>query len=121
MSDTNKTISSDIKTVNPEEKSAFKTIDLRESIIIPNDTLNLRSDTLLAKKRKQYDLDDEEIKNITLDNDITVKLIANNKGIFVDFRKYYKGYPTKKGIRVLATKFLDVAGLLEEDIKNRTK
>ena len=54
MSDTNKTISSDIKTVNPEEKSAFKTIDLRESIIIPNDTLNLRSDTLLAKKRKQY-------------------------------------------------------------------
>ena len=59
---------------------------------------------------------DDELKVITLDNDLVVKLIANNKGVFVDFRKYYKGYPTKKGIRILATKFQEVARVMNEDI-----
>ena len=44
-------------------------------------------------------------------------MIANNKGVFVDFRKYYKGYPTKKGIRILASKFKEIAQLLDADIK----
>ena len=72
---------------------------------------------MLEKKVKRtYDLVDDELKVITLDNDLVVKLIANNKGVFVDFRKYYKGYPTKKGIRILATKFQEVARLMKEDI-----
>lgn len=82
-------------------------------------TIDLRSKTtkLLEKKVKTtYDLIDDELKVITLDNDLVVKLIANNKGVFVDFRKYYKGYPTKKGIRIIATKFKEVAKVLIEDI-----
>ena len=73
---------------------------------------------MLEKKTKRtYDLVDDEIKVVTLDNDLVVKLIANNKGVFIDFRKYYKGYPTKKGIRILATKFQEVANIMEQDIK----
>jgi len=68
------------------------------------------------KAKKTYDLIDDELKVVTLDNDLVVKLIANNKGVFVDFRKYYKGYPTKKGIRILATKFQEVAHVMNEDI-----
>ena len=81
--------------------------------------IDLRSETkMLEKKTKRtYDLVDDEIKVVTLDNDLVVKLIANNKGVFVDFRKYYKGYPTKKGIRILATKFQEVANIMEQDIK----
>ena len=48
--------------------------------------------------------------------DTQQKLIANNKGVFVDFRKYYKGYPTKKGIRIIATKFKEVARVMIDDI-----
>ena len=81
--------------------------------------IDLRTENkMLEKKTKRtYDLVDDEIKVVTLDNDLVVKLIANNKGVFIDFRKYYKGYPTKKGIRISATKFQEVANIMAPDIK----
>ena len=91
-------------------------IDKPENI---SKAIDLRTDikTIEKKNKNTYDLVDDELKVITLDNDLVVKLIANNKGVFVDFRKYYKGYPTKKGIRILATKFQEVAKVMNEDIK----
>ena len=81
--------------------------------------IDLRTENkMLEKKTKRaYDLVDDEIKVVTLDNDLVVKLIANNKGVFIDFRKYYKGYPTKKGIRILASKFQEVANIMEPDVR----
>ena len=75
---------------------------------------------MIGKKtlRNSYDnSNEEELKVINVGDDITIKLIANNYGVFVDVRKYYKGYPTKKGIRILATRFNDVAFLLHDDIE----
>lgn len=81
--------------------------------------VDLRSNLILGKKtKKPYEDNDEEHKIITLDSDLVVKLLSNNKGLFVDFRKYYKGYPTKRGIRVYASKFKKVADLLSSDIDN---
>jgi hypothetical protein len=85
-----------------------KEVDLR------NDVLNKK--TKKSVEKRSYDLIDDEIRKITLDGDIVVKLISNNKGVFVDFRKYYKGYPTKKGIRIAATKFKEVFKILNKDI-----
>ena len=80
--------------------------------------IDLRNNKLIGKKvEKKYDLNDEELKVITLDNDIVIKLISNNRGVFVDVRKYYKGYPTKKGIRVIASRFREVARILDDDIR----
>ena len=81
--------------------------------------IDLRKEVKMLEKKtaRTYDLVDDEVKVITLDDDMVVKLIANNKGIFVDFRKWYKGYPTKKGIRILATKFQEVADIMASDIK----
>lgn len=80
--------------------------------------VDLRSEKIIGKKTKRpYDLVDDELKVVTLDKDLVAKLITNNKGVFVDFRKYYKGYPTKRGIRIIATKFLEVAKVLGKDIK----
>ena len=79
--------------------------------------LRAESKKISNKAKSTYDLVDDEIKIITLDNDLVVKLIANNKGVFVDFRKHYKGYPTKKGIRIIASKFNELANILQKDIK----
>lgn len=97
----------------PESKS-----ENSEKTIGKNKEIDLRGDKMLLgkKTKKTYDLDDNELRVITLDNDLVVKLIGNNKGYFVDVRKYYKGYPTKKGIRILATKFLEVSKVLKNDI-----
>ena len=102
----------DEKTIISNEKDKLNeknVIDLRSSIT-PAPT------SLLGQKTRKYDLIDDEIKTFTLDNDLVVKLISNNKGVFVDFRKYYKGYPTKKGIRLIASKFIEVSKMMEPDI-----
>lgn len=114
---------SDTKTIDmPCKLKELKEIDLRESVIIPNNTnLFHKPEVYLGTKRRSYDLEDEEIKKVTLDNDIVVKLIANNKGIFVDVRKYYKGYPTKKGIRIIASKFKELSDILKDDIEKNIK
>lgn len=69
------------------------------------------------KKKKEYDIDDTVIRDITLSGDIHVRLISNANGYFVDLRKYFNGYPTKKGIRILATKFNIAASYLRKDLE----
>lgn len=93
-----------------------------ENTVKNSKEIDLRGESFLNKKIKKqtekvYDLVDDEIRKITLDGDIVIKLISNSKGLFVDFRKYFKGYPTKKGIRIAALKFKEVYSLLEGDIK----
>lgn len=114
MKQVNKTIFKEPKELPKVEKKTEETPDIDSD----EKTIDLRSNAkFLDKKVKTtYDLIDDELKVITLDNDLVVKLIANNKGVFVDFRKYYKGYPTKKGIRIIATKFKEVARVMIDDI-----
>ena len=102
----------------PKNDDKEKQADSNGKQIDEKKEIDLRSDTKMLEKKvkRTYDLVDDELKVITLDNDLVVKLIANNKGVFVDFRKYYKGYPTKKGIRILATKFQEVARVMNDDI-----
>ena len=68
------------------------------------------------KKKKEYDIDDTIIRDITLAGEIHVRLISNTYGYFVDIRKYFKNYPTKRGIRMLATKFSAAADYLKKDL-----
>lgn len=68
------------------------------------------------KKKKTYDIDDTVIRDITLTGDIHVRLISNVNGYFVDIRRYFKQYPTQKGIRILASKFAVAAEYLKKDL-----
>jgi len=76
---------------------------------------------LLSKKigkdsSASYNLDDIEIKKITLDKNIVIRVISNVNGTFVDIRKYYKGYPTKKGIRITLYMFKKILEILKDEI-----
>ena len=106
-----------IKTT-PQKESDVRALNDNEKQTDEKKEIDLRSDVKLLEKKikRTYDLVDDELKVVTLDNDLVAKLIANNKGVFVDFRKYYKGYPTKKGIRILATKFQEVSRVMNDDI-----
>lgn len=66
--------------------------------------------------KKEYDIDDTVLRDITLAGDIHFQLISNINGYFVDIRKYFKSYPTKKGIRMLASKFVAASNLLKDDL-----
>ena len=44
--------------------------------------------------------------------------IENEKGQYVDIRKYYNEFPTKKGIRIEAHVFKDVIESLKDELNN---
>ena len=44
--------------------------------------------------------EEREITKIEIEKNIFVRIIQTEKGKFVDFCKFYKGYPTKKNIRI---------------------
>jgi len=95
-----------------EEKK--EDINLEEEL--EENSKNINLDDSKKKTKKTYDLDDTVIRDITLAGDIHVRLISNTNGYFVDIRKYFKGLPTKKGIRMLATKFSAAADYLKADL-----
>ena len=72
-------------------------------------------------EKKTYDIDDTVLRDITLAGDIHVRLISNINGYFVDIRKYFKGFPSKKGIRMLAVKFSMAAEYLKNDLLELTQ
>ena len=84
-----------------------------------NEESDIKTELLTKKTVKEsasYNLDDIEIKKITLDKSIVIRVISNVNGTFVDIRKYYKGYPTKKGIRITLDVFKKILEILKDDI-----
>ncbi len=79
--------------------------------------INLSQNQTLNKKR-EYDLNDRNICSVKLDKNIRVSLIENEKGQYVDIRKYYNDFPTKKGIRLEVHVFKDVIESLKDDLDN---
>lgn len=93
----------------------------KEDINLEEDTkfINLEEDDSKKGKRgvkRVYDLDDTTIRDIALAGNIHFQLISNVNGYFVDIRKFFNGYPTKKGIRILASKFATASELLKADL-----
>lgn len=41
----------------------------------------------------------QEVKKLDLGKNIFMRVLQNSEGTVVDIRRYYKGYPTKKGVR----------------------
>ena len=83
----------------------------------PSDLTNQKEEKFINRKKKPvYTLDDNVIKVIRADNDVHFKLLSNNKGVFIDIRRYNRGFPTQKGVRVYASVFKKVANLLDKDI-----
>ena len=70
-----------------------------------------------TQKKSEYDLNDKDIISICLDKNIKVTLLENEKGTYVDIRKYFNEFPTKKGIRIDAKVFKDVIDSLKEELE----
>ena len=56
--------------------------------------------------------DEKELLRINLKKNIVVRILDVNDEKFVDFYKFYKGYPTKKNIRIKYKTYLKLKDLL---------
>lgn len=51
-------------------------------------------------KKYVYKIEDEkELQKVEIDKNIILRVIENNDKKMIDIRRYYKGFPTKRGIR----------------------
>lgn len=66
-----------------------------ENIEVENRDPNIEN----QKVRTVYIIEDTVLKKINLDKNLVLRLIENANGKFIDIRRFYKDYPTKKGVR----------------------
>lgn len=60
-----------------------------------------QENTNFLGKKYTYKIEDEtELKKVELDKNIVMRIIDLNGKKLVDLRKYYKGFPTKRGVRI---------------------
>ena len=107
-------IKMDVEEQKLSQQNDNKSINIEE--VIDSKKINLDETKKEKKQKKAYDSDDTIIRDITLANDIHVRLLSNINGFFVDIRKYFRGYPSQKGIRMAATKFIIASEYLKKDI-----
>lgn len=67
----------------------------------------------LGFKRK-YELTDTVKKESTFADLVKVRLINNERGDYIDVRKYFGGRPSTKGIRLRSSDFIEISKLVLE-------
>ena len=88
-----------VKEVNTIELNEDKAV---ESINIPN-----------------YEVHEKVLLAIAVDKNHIFRIVDEINGRFVDIRKFYKGFPTKNGIRVPLAIYKEVNKLIDEKIVNK--
>ena len=73
--------------------------------------------TTSTKKKKEYKYNDEIISERSV-FDIKVRVIKNEKGNFVDLRRFFNGLPTKKGVRLPLKDYQDISKFFEDAIQS---
>ena len=46
-----------------------------------------------------YTIEEKEVKKMQIDHNLFVRVLQSPDDMYLDIRKYYKGYPTKQGIK----------------------
>lgn len=76
---------------------------------------NKRTETI--KPKVVYTIEETELRKIEVSPNIFLRVIKTSENTYVDIRKYYKGYPTKRGIRFKLDVFDSIKDILS-DIKD---
>ena len=109
------------ETTTPMEEEINTKIDLKkktikedEKEIDSEDELDIKKDEIKDNKNTFNLVADEEkeLLRINLKKNIVVRILDVNDEKYVDFCKYYKGYPTKKNIRIKYKTYLKIKDLL---------
>lgn len=82
-------------------------------------TINEQNNVLNKKTYKPtivYKVDETELKKIELEKNVYMRIIQVNDEKYIDIRKYYKGYPTRRGIRFKMYMYKIIQNIIQEEI-----
>ena len=75
------------------------TTETKSETLIVSKPIENKTTQFLGKKYTYKIEDETELKKVELDKNIVMRIIDFNGKKLVDLRKYYKGFPTKRGVR----------------------
>lgn len=105
----------DSKMVEDEPRQVVINID--SEVKKDSKVIDLDSEQRKKKEKKKYDYDDDVVfRDIQLSSEIHIRLVSNINGYFIDIRKFFRGYPCQKGIRMSAGKFMLAYEYLKKDL-----
>lgn len=67
------------------------------------DKENKVQETIINKPVPIYQIQENLIKQVELEPNLIAKYIEYNGKMYIDIRRYWRNYPTKKGIRIEKT------------------
>ena len=62
----------------------------------------------------KFNIDETVFLTIEVDKNLMLRVIGNIYGTFVDIRRFYKGFPTKTGIRIPINMFLKIYSIINK-------
>lgn len=63
-----------------------------------------------------YRIEEQELKKIEVEKNIFLRVIRYQNKRFIDIRKFYKGYPTKRGVRIPNESFKVIMKFIKDEI-----
>jgi len=93
-------------------KQIFKEVNTKEKEedkkVIEN-TINLKEDKVVETMSvPNYEINEKIILAIAVDKNHIFRVLDDINGRYVDIRKFYKGFPTKNGIKIPLTLYNEV-------------
>ena len=101
--------------INTSNKSLKKENIIKEKINDSDDEYEEIKKDENKENKNTYNLindDEKELLRINLKKNIVIRILDINDEKIVDFCKFYKGYPTKKNIRIKYKTYLKIKDLL---------
>ena len=65
-----------------------------------------------VKPKHVFNLEEIELKKVEVETNVYLRILSISSKVYVDFRKFYKGYPTKRGIRLSLDVFNNIKDLV---------
>lgn len=61
-----------------------------------------------------YHVEEEEIRKVEVDKNVYLRILRYQDDVYFDLRKFYKGFPTKQGIRFRLSVYNKIKDLLND-------
>lgn len=67
-----------------------------------------------VESKTKFNIDESTFLTIEVDKNLMLRVIGNIYGTFVDIRRYYKGFPTKTGVRIPINMFFKIYDIINK-------
>lgn len=114
----------EVKSIEVDNTAKTQDVDkimqksLLDAIKDPNTIIDLNENPKHVKKNKDDIIDScVVLKDVKVNQEVHIRLIVILDGYYIDVRRFFRGYPSRRGILIPAVKFGIASDLLRPEIE----